>query len=174
MRDCAGIVSRGHHGCERPAGTSCDSARPAHNPAIGGQRQLIRVQQTSTATLATPNGLPRASNGGLPAPTIANDLAAESSHRGGQGFKSPQLHRVLAGQCQCSWYGRAQWRWLQADPAEPQRSRCAASPCRQQRGAAVRPDRTQPSQISSCREPPGAGRSHAADPGMSCVIVRTP
>src|SRR5690349_11862871 len=33
-----------------------------------------------------------------PVPTTANDLAARSSHRGGQGFKSPQLHQVSAGQ----------------------------------------------------------------------------
>ena len=32
-------------------------------------------------------------------------LAGSRSHRGGQGFKSPQLHRVLAGQrpISCSW-----------------------------------------------------------------------
>jgi hypothetical protein len=30
-----------------------------------------------------------------PAPTTANDLAARSSHRGGQGFKSPQLDAKL-------------------------------------------------------------------------------
>src|SRR6266567_4045942 len=29
---------------------------------------------------------------------ILIDLPATRSHRGGQGFKSPQLHRVLAGQ----------------------------------------------------------------------------
>jgi hypothetical protein len=33
-----------------------------------------------------------------PAQTTVIDLVADSSHRGGQGFKSPQLHRVLAVQ----------------------------------------------------------------------------
>src|SRR6266702_7283865 len=35
---------------------------------------------------------------------VAQSGSAPRSHRGGQGFKSPQLHRVLAGQSLfCGW-----------------------------------------------------------------------
>jgi hypothetical protein len=33
---------------------------------------------------------------------VAQSGSAPRSHRGGQGFKSPQLHRVLAGKVACS------------------------------------------------------------------------
>jgi hypothetical protein len=55
------------------AGTSSRTAQKYSN-AIGRER------------------LRQAANRQRPAPTTANDLAARSSHRGGQGFESHQLH----------------------------------------------------------------------------------
>jgi hypothetical protein len=55
------------------AGTSSRTAQKYSN-AIGRER------------------LRQAAHRQRPAPTTANDLAARSSHRGGQGFESPQLH----------------------------------------------------------------------------------
>src|SRR5690242_14985281 len=43
---------------------------------------------------------------------------ALSSHRGGQGFKSPQLHRVLAGQVACSSF----WLFVGEPMWEPSRT----------------------------------------------------
>ena len=40
---------------------------------------------------------------------VAQSGSAPRSHRGGQGFKSPQLHRVLAGQTPCSSFCRSTW-----------------------------------------------------------------
>ena len=44
---------------------------------------------------------------------VALPGCALSSHRGGQGFKSPQLHRVLAGQtaCSISWLSVGEPMW---------------------------------------------------------------
>ena len=40
---------------------------------------------------------------------VAQSGSAPRSHRGGQGFKSPQLHRVLAGQSRYSIFWRLAW-----------------------------------------------------------------
>src|ERR1035441_9415518 len=40
---------------------------------------------------------------------VAQSGSAPRSHRGGQGFESPQLHRVLAGQASCSSFRRLSW-----------------------------------------------------------------
>src|SRR5215475_8300964 len=56
------------------------------------QRQAERRTAHKYSNVTAREGLRQAVTDRRPAPATPSDLAAESSHRGGQGFKSPQLH----------------------------------------------------------------------------------